>query len=57
MRNLSNIAEKNALSSEQTSLSMSDLNDATISLAKTAQDLKKLSHTVMEDLAYFEVSH
>ena len=57
MKNLSNIAEKNALSSEQTSLSMGELNDATISLAKTAQDLKKLSNTVMDDLAYFEVSN
>ena len=36
---------------------MGELNDATISLAKTAQDLKKLSNTVMDDLAYFEVSN
>ena len=57
MESLSEIAEKNALSSEQTRLSMGELNDVTISLAKTAQDLKKLSSTVMDDLEYFEVSH
>ena len=56
MNNLSNIAEKNATSSEQTSASMGELNDATVSLAHTAQELKELSNTVKEELGFFELT-
>lgn len=53
IHNLSAIAEENAAATEETSASMSELNEATISLAKTAQNLKTLSDTVREDLAYY----
>ncbi|MDE7183995.1 MAG: hypothetical protein K2O40_05850, partial [Lachnospiraceae bacterium] len=53
MTNLSAIAEENAASTQQTNASMNELNDATASLARTAQDLKKLSIVVNENLNYF----
>lgn len=55
MTNLSAIAEENAASTEQTNTSMNELNDATISLAETAQELKKLSETLNKDLNYFSI--
>ena len=55
MTNLSAIAEENAASTEQTNSSMNELNDATISLAETAQELKKLSETLNRDLNYFSI--
>lgn len=55
MTNLSAIAEENAASTEQTNASMYELNDATISLAETAQELKKLSDALNDDLNYFSI--
>lgn len=55
MTNLSSIAEENAASTEQTTTSMAELNDATVSLAETAQELKKLSDTLKDDLHYFSL--
>ena len=55
MTNLSSIAEENAASTEQTTTSMVELNDATVSLAETAQELKRLSDTLKEDLNYFSL--
>lgn len=55
MTNLSAIAEENAASTEQTNASMNELNDATISLAETAQELKQLSETLNQDLNYFSI--
>lgn len=57
MDNLSAIAEQNVVSTLQTNASMNELNDATISLAKTAEDLKKLSLAVREDLNYFKTEN
>lgn len=53
MNNLSAIAEENAAATEETNASMGELNDATVSLARTAQKLKALSNTVKEDLEYY----
>lgn len=53
LTNLSAIAEENAASTEQTNTSMIELNDATISLAETAQELKRLSDVLNADLNYF----
>ncbi len=53
MTNLSAVAEENAASTQQTTASMNELNDATTSLAKTAQELKQLSTVVNENLNYF----
>lgn len=55
MTNLSSIAEENAASTEQTTTSMVELNDATVSLAETAQELKRLSDVLKEDLNYFSM--
>lgn len=55
MTNLSAIAEENAASTEQTNTSMNELNDATISLAETAQELKRLSETLNQDLNFFVI--
>lgn len=57
MDNLSAIAEQNVESTQQTNASMNELNDATVSLAKTAEDLKKLSLAVREDLNYFQTEN
>lgn len=57
MTNLSAVAEENAASTEQTRESMQELNGATASLAKTAQELKKLSDVLKEDLGYFDTEH
>ncbi len=55
MTNLSAIAEENAASTEQTNASMNELNDATVSLAETAQELKRLSDALNADLNYFRM--
>lgn len=55
MANLSAIAEENAASTEQTNASMNELNDATVSLAETAQELKRLSNALITDLNYFSI--
>lgn len=55
MTNLSAIAEENAASTEQTNASMNELNDATVSLAETAQELKQLSDALNADLNYFRM--
>ena len=55
MTNLSAISEENAASAETTSEAMHDLNDATVKLAETAQELKKLSSELSEDLDFFSV--
>ena len=55
MTNLSSIAEENAASTEQTTASMAELNNATVSLAETAQELKRLSNMLNEDLNYFRI--
>ena len=54
MTSLSAIAEENVAITHQTSDSMNELNDATISLAKTALELKHLSLEVNENLNYFQ---
>ena len=51
--NLSAIAEENAAATEETNASMGELNDATVSLARTAQKLKELSASVKDDLQYY----
>ncbi len=55
MTNLSAISEENAASAETTNQAMSDLNDATVSLANTAQELKRLSDELNEDLEFFQI--
>ena len=55
MMNLSAIAQENAASTEQTNMSMNKLNDATVSLAQTAQELKHLSDTLYQDLSFFDL--
>lgn len=57
MTGLAAIAEENAASTEQTSQSMGELNEATAALAQTAKELMKLSNRVKEDLGYFEVKN
>ena len=49
------ISEENAASAETTNQAMSDLNDATVSLANTAQELKRLSDELNEDLEFFKI--
>lgn len=56
MTNLSAVAQENAASTQQTTASMNELNDATASLAKTAQELKKLSIVVNDNLNYFSTN-
>lgn len=55
MNSLSSIAEENAASTEQTATTMAELNDATVSLAETAQELKRLSNTMEENLSFFRL--
>lgn len=55
MVNLSSIAEENAASTEQTNISMTELNEATTSLAKTAQELKQLSASLHQELSFFDI--
>ena len=55
MTNLSAISEENAASAETTSEAMHDLNESTVQLAKTAQELKRLSAELSEDLDFFNV--
>ena len=55
MTNLSAISEENAASAETTSEAMHDLNIATVSLADTAQELKRLSDSLSEDLDFFKI--
>ena len=55
MTNLSAISEENAASAETTNQAMSDLNEATVSLANTAQELKRLSDELNEDLEFFTI--
>lgn len=54
MTDLSAIAEENAATTEATNASMTELNEATASLARTALELKRLSVAVNENLSYFE---
>ncbi|MDE7310288.1 MAG: methyl-accepting chemotaxis protein [Eubacterium sp.] len=53
MSSLSAIAEQNAATTQQANTSMNALNDATVSLARTAAELKQLSSAVEENLNYF----
>lgn len=53
--NLSAISEENAASTEQTSSSMHELNEATKVLADTASHLKELSIELQDDLAFFTI--
>ncbi|MBP3753766.1 MAG: HAMP domain-containing protein [Lachnospiraceae bacterium] len=55
MTNLSAISEENAASAETTNQAMNDLNEATVSLANTAQELKRLSDQLNEDLEFFKI--
>ena len=55
MTNLSAISEENAASAETTSESMHNLNDATVKLADTAQELKRLSAELSKDLDFFTI--
>ncbi len=55
MTNLSAISEENAASAETTNEAMKDLNEATVSLANTAQELKRLSDQLNEDLEFFKI--
>ncbi|MCR4960442.1 MAG: methyl-accepting chemotaxis protein [Lachnospiraceae bacterium] len=55
MTNLSAISEENAASAETTNEAMHNLNEATVDLAETAQELKRLSHTLSEDLDFFKI--
>ena len=56
MTNLSAVSEENAASAETTNESMHNLNDATVALADTAQELKRLSDELNEDLDFFKIS-
>lgn len=51
--NLSAIAQENAAATEETNTSMSELNDATVSLAKMSQMLSELSDTIKDNLQYY----
>lgn len=53
--NLAAIAQQNAATTDHTSVSMGDLNNATLSLTKTAIELKDLSNSLHDDLQFFEV--
>lgn len=53
MTSLSAIAQENTATTQQTNDSMEELKDATVSLLKTASELKELSKAVKEDLSYF----
>ncbi len=55
MTNLSAISEENAASAETTNQAMNDLNEATVSLANTAQELKRLSDELNKDLEFFKI--
>ena len=55
MTNLSAISEENAASAETTNEAMHNLNDATVALADTAKELKRLSHSLQEDLDFFTI--
>ena len=55
MNNLSAIAEENAASTEHTSASMEQLNQGTIALAQTSNELKNISHNINDDLSKFTV--
>lgn len=55
MTNLSAIAEENVASTEQTTESMDELNNATSSLADTALELKELSDRLNTDLQFFQI--
>ena len=55
MTNLSAISEENAASAETTSEAMHNLNDATVALADTAKELKRLSASLEEDLDFFTI--
>lgn len=57
MMNLSAIAEENAASTEQTNMSMNKLNEATVSLAQTAQELKQLSDGLYKELSFFNLEN
>jgi len=56
MTNLSAIAEENAASVEHTNSSMYDLNSTTVSLSETAQELKRFSDALHNDLNFFTTS-
>lgn len=53
--NLSEIAEQNAKSTQQTRASMNELSDITLSLADVAENLNTLSNTVKESLDYYNI--
>ena len=55
MTNLSAVSEENAASAETTNEAMHNLNVATVSLADTAQELKRLSDSLNEDLDFFKI--
>ncbi len=55
MTNLSAISEENAASAETTNEAMNNLNDATVALADTAKELKRLSNSLKEDLDFFTI--
>ena len=57
MTNLSAVAEENAAATEQTKVSVQELNGVTTSLAVTAEELKKLSDVLKEDLGFYDTSH
>ena len=52
---LSAVSEENAASAETTNEAMNNLNDATVALAATAKELKRLSHSLQEDLDFFTI--
>lgn len=55
--NLAAIAQQNASTTDYTSASMDDLNNATFSLTQTAVELKELSYSLRDDLQYFEIEN
>ncbi len=53
MTSLSAKAQENTATTQHTNDYMEELKDATVSLLKTASELKELSKAVKEDLSYF----
>lgn len=54
---LAAIAQQNASTTDHTSASMGELNNATLSLTKTAVELKELSNSLHNDLQFFEIGN
>jgi len=55
IQNLSAISQENAASTEETTASMQELNETVLLLADAAQNLKKLSENLEENMKFFQM--